>query len=162
MKPISEKVLVVVYSYHHMNTEKIADVIACILGAEVKRPRDILPETITDYGLIGFGAGIDSGKHYKPMLEFASALPAAAGRKAFIFSTAGVTGEKKITRDHKALREKLLSKGYEIIGEFGCKGFNTNSVLKLFGGMNKGRPNAEDLKAAAAFAHVLKERTGNV
>ena len=42
--------------------------------------------------------------------------------------------------------EKLESKGYKVVDEFQCKGFNTNSFLKLFGGMNKGRPNASDLK----------------
>jgi flavodoxin len=36
-------------------------------------------------------------------------------------------------------------------------GFNTNSFLKLFGGINKGRPNAEDLKRAEEFAQKLKQ-----
>jgi flavodoxin len=44
-----------------------------------------------------------------------------------------------------------------IVDEFNCAGFNTNSVLKLFGGMNKGRPNAEDLKDAEEFAQNLKQ-----
>ena len=39
--------------------------------------------------------------------------------------------------------------------EFQCKGFNTNSFLRLFGGMNKGRPNTEDLKNAEEFAKSL-------
>ena len=65
-------------------------------------------------------------------------------------------GENKAAKDHSALREKLQAKGYVIIGEFQCKGFNTNSFLKLFGGMNKGKPNAEDLKQAEEFAQSLK------
>jgi flavodoxin len=56
------------------------------------------------------------------------------------------------------LREKLDSKGYTIIDEFGCRGFNTNSFLKFFGGLNKGRPNAEDLKNAEEFARNVKEK----
>ena len=59
----------------------------------------------------------------------------------------------KITR----LREKLLSKGYMIVDEFSCAGFNTNSINKLFGGINRGRPNAEDLKDAEEFAQNLKQ-----
>jgi hypothetical protein len=35
-----------------------------------------------------------------------------------------------------------------IVDEFGCAGLNTNGFLKFFGGMNKGRPNAEDPKHA--------------
>jgi len=55
------------------------------------------------------------------------------------------------------LREKLKAKGYLIIDEFICAGFNTNSFLKLFRGINKGRPNANDLKRAEEFARKLKK-----
>jgi flavodoxin len=55
------------------------------------------------------------------------------------------------------LREKLKSKGYWIIDEFSCPGLNTNSFLKLFGGINKGRPNTKDLKHAEEFAEKLKQ-----
>jgi len=55
----------------------------------------------------------------------------------------------------KLLKEKLLSKGYTIVDELTCKGFNTFAFLKLFGGMNKGRPNEEDLKHAEDFALSL-------
>lgn len=51
--------------------------------------------------------------------------------------------------------EKLVSKGYVIVDEFSCKGLNTNSFLKCFGGMNKGRPSDEDLKHAEEFAYNL-------
>jgi flavodoxin len=44
-----------------------------------------------------------------------------------------------------------------IVDEFNCHGFNTNSFLKHFGGMNKGRPNDEDLKHAEEFAQNLKQ-----
>ena len=150
------KTLICVYSYHHKNTEKIAIAIAGILDATVKSPQDLTPADTTGYDLIGFGAGIDSGKHYKPLLQFADSLPAVNGQKVFIFSTAGITSEKKVAKDHRALRDILSGKGYTVVGEFGCKGFNTNSVLKLFGGMNKNSPNADDIKAAEAFANTLK------
>ena len=35
-------------------------------------------------------------------------------------------------------------------------GFNTNKFLKYFDGINKGRPNREDLKHAEEFASKLK------
>jgi flavodoxin len=152
------KALLVVYSYHHRNTEKIANVFAGVLGARVKSPLQTKPEELGNYDLVGFGAGIDSGKHYKELLDFVDQLPAAAGKKAFIFSTAGMTGADKVRKDHAALREKLQAKGYVIVGEFGCKGFNTNSVLKYVGGMNKGNPNAEDLRHAEEFALGLKQK----
>jgi hypothetical protein len=59
--------------------------------------------------------------------------------------------------DHAALREILLAKGYVVVGEFSCRGYNTNSFLKHFGGMNKGCPTEEDLKNARAFAERMKQ-----
>jgi hypothetical protein len=51
-----------------------------------------------------------------------------------------------------------LSKGYRIVDEFGCVGWNTNSFLRFFGGLNKGRPSAEDIKRAFEFARNLKRK----
>ena len=155
------KCLLIVYSYHHNNTLKIAEAMAKAFEAEIKTPQQTSPEEPQKYDLVGFGAGIDSGKHYKVMLDFADNLPQTDGKNAFIFSTAGLTGDKKREKDHLKLREKLQSKGYSIIDEFQCKGFNTNSFLKVFGGMNKDSPTVEDLKHAEEFAQNLKseERT---
>jgi flavodoxin len=153
--------LIVLFSHHHNNTEKIAKVFAKMLDAQIKTPQQTSPEEPQQYDLVGFGAGIDSGKHYRELLDFADALPEVSDKKAFIFSTSGVTGEKKLAKDHLALKEKLQSKGYLIVDEFQCKGFNTNSFLKYFGGINKGRPNEGDLKHAEEFAQNLK-KTGLV
>jgi flavodoxin len=150
------KSLLVLYSYHHKNTEKIAKVFAKVLDAQIKTPQQVDPEEIQEYSLIGFGSGIDSDKHYKVLLNLADTLPQVTDRKAFIFSTSGMTGKAKAAKDHSSLRDKLQSKGYVVVDEFQCLGFNTNSFLKLLGGMNKGRPNAEDLKHAEEFAQNLK------
>ena len=149
------KTLIIVYSYHHQNTQKIAGAMAQAMGAEVKNPQEISASELAGYDLIGFGAGIDSGKHYKPLLDFAHGLSSGAGKKAFIFSTCGVYGKKKMLKDHAALREILQGKGFQIAGDFACAGLDTNSVLKYIGGIGKGRPNAEDLQAAKAFAEKL-------
>ena len=151
------KSLLVLSSYHHNNTEKIANVFAKVLDAQIKTPQQINPEELQEYNLIGFGSGIYSAKHHKVLLDLADKLPSVTNKKAFIFSTSAIMGEAKVAQDHSTLREKLQSKGYMIVDEFSCKGFNTNSFLKLFGGMNKGRPNALDLKDAEEFAQNLKQ-----
>jgi len=150
-----EKSLIIVYSYHHNNTKKVADAMAKILGCEIVNPDRKNYEDIPDYDIVGFGAGIDSGKHYAPMLEFVRELHPVHEKKAFIFSTSAIIGKNKVKKDHMALRKILSSKGYVIVDEFACKGYNTNSFLKYIGGMNKGHPDAEDLKKAADFAHKL-------
>lgn len=165
---LPEKSLVVVYSSHHMNTEKIAHAIAGVLGAPVKTPQQVNPEELREYGLVGFGSGIYSAKNHDSLIDLAGKLPWANGNAAFIFSTFGAPerlfpGDRFagfIKNNHSALRETLVSRGYTIIDEFGCAGFNTKSVLTLFGGLNKGRPNAADLRHAEEFARNLKRLSG--
>ena len=156
--------LIVVYSYHHNNTQKIAEVLGKVLEAQVKNPQQTIPEDVPNYDLVGFGSGIDTGKNYKELLDFANKLPHVTNKKAFVFSTSGmpigISGQQRLeeyTRKcHTTLKETLQSKGYTIVDEFGCAGFNTNKFLKYFGGINKGRPNAKDLKHAEEFATKLK------
>ena len=155
------KSLLVLFSYHHNNTEKIAKVFAKVLDAQIKTPQQINTEELQEYSLIGFGSGIYDQKHHEVLLNLADKLPQVTNRKAFIFSTSGVTREYAIKHSiddpHLPLREKLQSKGYMVVDEFNCAGFNTNSFLKLFGGLKRGRPNADDLKHAEEFAQNLKQ-----
>lgn len=152
------KSILVVQSWHHNNTAKVAEAMAEMLHAEVKTPLTANASDLAKYDCIGFGAGIDSGAHYGELLEFAKKLPQAEGKKSFLFSTCGVYTEKKMVADHAALRTILESKGYRILGDFSCLGFNTNLFLKYFGGMNKDRPNAEDLARAGEFACEIAKR----
>ncbi len=162
------KSLVVVCSYHHGNTEKIGQVIAQVLGAPIKAPRQVDPGTFRECDLIGFGSGIYGGTHHESLLELADRLPFADHTPAFIFSTCGIpvsiAGKDYIRNyaatSHLALRGRLQSKGFVILGEFICPGFNTNSFLRFFGGVNKGRPDAGDLADAMEFARTLKRRVG--
>ncbi|MFX0009958.1 MAG: flavodoxin family protein [Candidatus Hermodarchaeota archaeon] len=159
-------ILILVKSIHHGNTQKVAEVFAKVLDAQIKTPEQVNIEEFQQYSLIGFGSGIYGGKHHTSLLKLADNLPQVKNHKAFIFSTDGAPRalikydlsfeKEKLSHNHDLLREKLKSKGYTIVGEFLCGGFNTNNVLKLFGGINKGRPNAEDLKHAEVFAENLK------
>jgi flavodoxin len=149
------KAIIILYSYHHMNTEKIAKVFAKVLGAKIKWPKHVNSEELQIYDLVGFGSGIYGAKHHKYLLDLANKLPNVNNKNAFIFSTSAIMGKDKVAEDHSLLREKLELKGYIILDEFACKGFNTNSFMKYFGGMNKGRPNATDIKNAEEFAKKL-------
>ena len=149
------KTLIICFSYHHKNTEKIASVLAKILEAKVKAPTTVDPNELSDFDLVGFGSGISFGKHYKDLLDLTDKLPKVTNKKAFIFSTSGQANNGP--KFHKKLREALESKGFSIVGEFNCAGFDTYGALKIFGGIQKGRPDADDLKQAEAFAVGLKQ-----
>jgi flavodoxin len=148
------KSLLVLFSYHHNNTERIANVFAKVLDAQTKTPQQTNPEELQEYDLVGFGSGIYGARHHEALLDLADRLPEVNNRKAFIFSTS--SDLEPLAKNHSALRERLQSKGYVIVDEFTCAGFNTNSFSRLFGGINRGRPNAEDLKHAEEFAENLK------
>jgi flavodoxin len=154
--------LVVVCSYHHKNTEKIARAIAAVLGAPVTTPQQATPDEVAEYDLVGFGSGIYSATFHASLLDLADALPQVDNKKAFLFSTYGApavaAGGNFVKNNHSQIREKLQAKWYLVIGEFGCAGWNTNSFLNYFGGLNKGRPDGGDLKNAEAFAREMMEK----
>jgi flavodoxin len=151
------KSLIICKSVHVGNTEKIARRMAKILNANLIEPKECNSNQLKEFDLIGFGSGIYSAKHHQSILKLTDKLPQVTNKRAFIFSTAGVIGEKKVKKDHSELRSKLESKGYMIVDEFSCKGFNKNSFLKYLGGMNKGRPNEDDFRAAEEFVRKMME-----
>jgi flavodoxin len=148
------KTLIVYASVHHQNTEKVAKVMADELGADLVSVGEVQPAAVTTYDLIGFGSGIYDHNFHQALLHFVETLPTATEKKAFVFSTCGVGG----TRRHAAFKELLASRGFSVVGDFSCKGWDTNSFFNLFGGINKGRPNEEDLEKALIFARGLKEK----
>lgn len=154
------KTLLIYISIHHGNTEKIAKAIAGILNAELLKPSKIEMNTLFKYDLIGFGSGIYFFKHHRALLKLADKLP-RLNKKVFVFSTKGIG---PVWFYHRPLKKKLLEKGFDIVREFSCRGFDTHlfdkyiPFLKFTGGLNKGRPNKKDLEDARNFAINLKKR----
>ncbi|MBU7022627.1 MAG: flavodoxin family protein [Theionarchaea archaeon] len=145
---------VVIYmSIHHQNTEKVAREIAEPLDAHLATPLDF-SSGISDYDLVGVGSGIYYAKHHESLLELVKDLPPVNKKNAFIFSTRGMG---PVWVYHRPLRDLLLKRGFAIIGEFSCKGYDSNGFLKHVGGINRGHPSEEDLRRARVFAQSLRE-----
>jgi flavodoxin len=147
------KALICYASVHHGNTKKIAEAMAQAIGAELIAAKDLTTKNIDGYDLVGFGSGIYFSKHHKSLLDGADALAPAMGKKAFIFSTAGFPAGKFLF--HRALKTKLTGKGFIITGEFSCRGLDTYKIFGMFGGMNKGHPDNNDLNLAQTFAKKM-------
>jgi flavodoxin len=150
------KALIIYISVHHGNTERVAKVMANILGADLLQVRQADVSMLEQYGLIGFGSGIYFGRHHKSLLDFVYKLPMLRNKKAFIFSTSGLRKIPFVHNFDKPLKEKLQRKGFDIIGEFTCRGYDTSKAAMIVGGINSGRPDAKDLKQAEDFAKSLK------
>ncbi len=61
--------LIVLVSYHHNNTQKVAEVMAKVLDAQIKSPQQINSDELNQYDLVGFGSGIYIRKHHKDLLD---------------------------------------------------------------------------------------------
>jgi flavodoxin len=149
------KTLVIYVSIHHGNTEKVAKEMAAVLDAKLLRPWEVNVSSLSEYDLIGFGSGVYFQKHHKALLNLVDKLPKVERRKAFVFSTSGARKLLLFNDFDRPLREKLLGKGFGIVGEFSCRGVDTAWPFKLVGGISKGRPSKEDLAQARKFAQGL-------
>ena len=149
------RTLIICKSFHHQNTAHIAAAIGEVLHADICKPDDADPTTIQDYDLIGFGSGIYFGQFHSSLLEWVEKTPEASpkSRKAFLFSTEGLPFLGWLW--HRSLKSRLLKKGFDIIGEFHCSGFDTVGPLTLLGGLNRRHPDNRDLANAAAFEQEL-------
>ena len=150
------KALMIYISVHHGNTEKVAKAMANILAADLLQLQRADANILEHYDLIGFGSGIYFGKHHERLLDFVDRLPMLKDKKVFIFSTSGLRKIRFFHDFDKPLEERLQGKGCDIIGEFSCRGLDTYRATRLVGGINKSRPNAQDLKQAEDFARSLK------
>lgn len=144
--------LIIYESIHHGNTEKIGKIMAEYLNAYLVKVKDVNVNILKDYDLIGFGSGVYNGKFHKNILDLIEKLPAMANKKAFVFSTSG-TGKIKY---NKLVEQKLKEKGFEGVGDFTCKGYDTFGPFKLIGGLSKGRPNNNDITMAKEFVEKLQ------
>ena len=142
------KTAIIYHSSHHGNTKKLVDAIAqgrdvTLIDASAAKSADL-----SGYELIGFASGIYFGKFHESVLEFAqNNLP--TGKKVFFLSTYGGSSNTK------AIEEIAKSKGAQVAGQFGCRGFDTFGPFKLVGGIAKGHPNAADLENACRFFEQL-------
>ena len=151
------KTLIVCVSKSHGNTRRVADRIAEVLDAEVVSPESTDPETLLGYDLVGFGSGIYYMTVDARLRNLIRRLPAVDHLRAFTFCTSGA--RKVPLLDYNTpVRKHLESKGFEVIGSFSCRGFDTVGPFGFIGGINRGRPNDHDLDRAAAFAARLRKR----
>jgi flavodoxin len=150
----SKKIIIVFESYHHRNTETIAQVMAQRFQAELFKSEQVNILKLSDFDIIGIGTGIYFGKPHEKIQKFLANLSLLKGHKAFLFSTSGILKEK-YTHD---FREKIESAGLQCLACFSCKGLDTHGFFQLVGGRNQGHPDLKDLYHAEIFANNLINR----
>ncbi|MFD8141483.1 flavodoxin family protein [Streptomyces sp. NPDC059708] len=149
------KAVIVCASVSHGNTRRVADIMAGVLGAKVVSPERADPAELAGADLVGFGSGVFYGRLHPSLTDFVRALPSGRGR-AFVFATSGLPEVPPAPFTRPVVR-LLEGKGFEVEGVFSCRAFDTWMPFRLVGGINRQRPNAGDLAAAAAFAGRLRD-----
>lgn len=105
---------------------------------------------LDQYDRIGFASGIYFSKFSPVVVNFARQyLP--EGREVFFVYTYGAPKVSLPGNITAAVKEK----GCRILGQFGCRGYDTFGPFKLIGGLAKGHPDAQDLKKAKQFFEGL-------
>ncbi|ASL15148.1 flavodoxin family protein [Mycobacterium intracellulare] len=151
------KSLIICTSKSHGNTRLVADRMAAVLESEVVAPEAVDPATLRQYGLIGFGSGIYYMGVDARLQNLIRHIPTVDHTRAFTYVTSGAR-EVPLLSYHKPIRKRLEAKGFEVIGSFSCRGFDTVGPFGLIGGINRGRPDDHDLERAATFAARLRKR----
>ena len=145
-----EKTVIVYASKHHGNTYKL---VKAISDKYPVATIDVTKEFVVDlseYDMIGFASGIDFGKFYEEIENFAKEnLPTQ--KKVFFLYTCAM--DRKGFTD--SMREIVEQKDGEILGEYGCKGYNTYGPWKMIGGMNKKHPTEIEIAESVEFFSTL-------
>ena len=148
------KTAICYYSRHHGNTLKVLEAMARGNNIDLIDVTARMAVHLEEYDCIGFASGIYYSKFQKSVLDFAGQyLP--EGKDVFFVYTCGSMG-KGYT---KAIAEAAAAKKAHILGEYGCRGFDTFGPFKLVGGIAKGHPDADDLQKAKDFYQsICRER----
>lgn len=152
------RTLMLCKSVHHQNTAKVARAIAEPLTARMLEPEQASQTLLDEHDLVGFGSGVYFGRLHPALFEWLDRLPTPTvprGKPAFVFSTAGLS--LLTPAWHAAFNAALARKGFDVVGEFHCRGFDTWGPLWLIGGINRTHPDQRDLERAGTFAHRLLE-----
>ena len=145
---ISKKIVIYYYSYHTMSTKKLLEGIVKDFSNITLIP--VTPEVQIDlenYDYIGFASGIYYMNFGKPIYDLLKRTENLQGKPCFILSTSGGLKE----RYKYCIKDLIEKQGGKFLDGFNCLGFDCIFPINLFGGMNKGKPDEEDIKNAQDF-----------
>lgn len=153
------KTVIVYRSKHHGNTKKLVDALVAahpeidvIDVAELGKNE--YPD-LSPYHLIVMGSGIYYGNLDKDLLRVADHC-LRDGDKVVGLMTYG--GQAKF--NGRDLDGVCRAKFATLLCMYGCPGYDTFGPFKLVGGMNKDRPNQEDIDGVVEFYdHILEDYT---
>ena len=147
---MSKKTVIIYASTHHKNTYKLVKAISDKHNVDIIDATQQSSADLQNYDVIGLASGIDFGKFYEAVENFArDHLPFQ--KQVFFLYTCAM--DRKGFTD--SIREIAAQKEAVVLGEYGCKGYNTYGPWKFIGGMNKKHPTQEEIASAVTFFENL-------
>lgn len=146
------KTAVCYYSRHHGNTLKVLQAMVAEGDVELIDVTARQAVRLDDYDCVGFASGIYGFDFQKSVIAFARQYLPQGKPVFFVYTYGGAKGSGT-----KTMKEIAAEKNCPVLGEFGCKGYDTFGPFKLIGGIAKGRPNARDLENARRFYRALEK-----
>ncbi|MDF2909042.1 MAG: flavodoxin [Herbinix sp.] len=146
------KSLVIYYSAYKNHTEKIAELFAEKMNADIINLKKIKNVQIDNYDLIGFGSGVYKESMAPQIFSCVEQLN-LKNKGSFVFSTSGA-GMKYY---NNKLIKLLEVKGASCKGSFACKGsfvssdFSENKIFDFMSRFALGHPNDKDFSKADKF-----------
>ena len=150
---MNKKIVIIYESKHQGNTYKLVKKISDKYKIEIINAAEPSAVNLDKYDIIGLASGIDFGKFYKSVENFAKQnLPMK--KKVFFIYTCAM--DRKGFTD--SIKEIVLEKEGIILGEFGCKGYNTYGPWKIIGGMKKKHPTEKEVESAMKFFEYIVKK----
>lgn len=144
------KTIIIYESTHHGNTKKLVDAICEQFSVESVSIENADKVDFSQYDTVGIASGVAYSKFYKATESFAKEkLP--NGKNVFFLFTCGSYSDRYISH----ISNTVKAKGCQILGSYGCLGFDTFGPFKLVGGIAKGHPTEEEIAGAVKFYENL-------
>ena len=143
----------IVYYSKTGNTVAVAETIAAELEADLFRAEDFNDSQFSGRLLVGLGSGIYNTRPARQVLDLISKIP--KGSRVFVFFTSGFVNKFLIRLYISRFRKRLEKQGLELVGVWHAPGHDKYPPLK-WANIQRGRPDADDLENARAFAASLK------
>ena len=139
-------------SFHKKNTEKVLLAIKeHYPDVNLIKAKDFDKANIEDAELVGIASGIYYGAFSKRMKPVMEKVFESKADNIFYMYTAGIRNQKY----EMILQNKTEEAKKKFLGIWFCKGHDTFGPFKLIGGLNKNRPNQEDIQSALKFFENL-------
>ncbi len=139
------KTIIIYYSVHHGNIKKLTEGLSKHFNYDVIPIGNVSNIDLNDYTKVIIASGVYALSMPKELIGYIKENKEELKQKRIgLILTSGIMSERFM----KSAESVFEQAGIKVNAKFHCKGYDTFGPLSLIKGINKGRPNEEDIKKA--------------